>query len=128
VPALWRCCVLQRQRCHQFVDDPWRQQLAALRQWLPAASNDWLLVLDIGTGLNTPIVVGWPMERTAQAIRTARLVRINRNDPKLQVRIGDRGLSIAAGALDVLPHVASLVPGLRAFNELRLSPDGLYGG
>jgi NAD-dependent SIR2 family protein deacetylase len=85
-----------------FVESPWRRQFAALRAWLPAASNERLLVLDIGSGFNTPGVVRWPMERTAAAVPTARLVRVNRNEPEFQVRLGDRALGIAGGALEIL--------------------------
>jgi NAD-dependent SIR2 family protein deacetylase len=92
---------------HWFVEAPWRKQFALLREWLPAASNARLLVLDIGSGFNTPGVVRWPMERTAEAIPTARLVRINRNEPELRVRLGERGLSIGGGALDVLALAAA---------------------
>jgi NAD-dependent SIR2 family protein deacetylase len=85
-----------------FVDAPWRRQFADLREWLPSASNERLLVLDIGSGFNTPGVVRWPMERTAAAIPTSRLIRINRNEPAFQVRLPGRALSIAGGALEVL--------------------------
>jgi NAD-dependent SIR2 family protein deacetylase len=89
-----------------FVEEPWLQHHAALRTWLPSASNERLLVLDIGSGFNTPSVVRWPMERMAQAIPTARFVRINRNDPHIDVDLGPRGVTVAAGALETLSRVA----------------------
>lgn len=91
---------------HWFVETPWRRQFDVLREWLPSASNERLLVLDIGSGFNTPSVVRWPMERTARAIPTARFVRINRNDPELQVDLGVRALTVAGGALEVIQMVA----------------------
>jgi len=89
-----------------FVETPWRRQLEMLREWLPSASNERLLVLDIGSGFNTPGVVRWPMERTARAIPTARFARINRNDPEVHVDLGVRALTVAGGALEVLEAVA----------------------
>jgi NAD-dependent SIR2 family protein deacetylase len=89
-----------------FVETPWRRQFELLREWVPAASNERLLVLDIGSGFNTPSVVRWPMERTARAISTAHFVRINRNDPELHVEMGARALTVAGGALEVLEAVA----------------------
>jgi NAD-dependent SIR2 family protein deacetylase len=91
---------------HWFVETPWRRQFEVLREWLPSASNERLLVVDIGSGFNTPSVVRWPMERTARAIPTARFVRINRNDPELHVDLGARALTVPAGALEVLDAVA----------------------
>jgi hypothetical protein len=90
---------------HWFVEDPWRRQFGELSRWVRSASNDRLLVLDIGSGFNTPGVVRWPMERTAEAIPTARFVRINRNDPELHVDLGPRALTVAGGALEVLEAV-----------------------
>jgi len=58
-------------------------------------------------------VVRWPMERAAEAITTSRFVRINRNDPHLDVNLGERGLTMAAGALEVLDAVAD-APSRRA--------------
>jgi hypothetical protein len=46
------------------------------------------------------------MERTAQAIPTARFIRINRHDPKLHVDLDVRALTVAGGALEVLRTVA----------------------
>lgn len=89
-----------------FVEDPWRHQLDVLRAWLPSASNERLLVLDIGSGFNTPGVVRWPMERAARAIPSARFVRINRHDPQLGVDLGARAVTVAGGALEVLEEVA----------------------
>jgi len=93
-----------------FVEAPWRRQFAKLRDWVAAAPNDRLLVLDIGSGFNTPSVVRWPMERTARSIATARFVRINRHNPELHVDLGSRALSVADGALAVLGRVAQAAP------------------
>ncbi len=90
---------------HWFVEEPWRQRFGELSRWVRSASNDRLLVLDIGSGFNTPSVVRWPMERTAEAIPTARFVRINRHDPELHVDLGSRALTVAGGALEVLEEV-----------------------
>jgi hypothetical protein len=91
-----------------FVEQPWRRQLGTLRSWVGSSSNERLLVLDIGSGFNTPSVVRWPMERTAEAIPTARFARINRHDPALHLDLGPRALSIAAGALEVLEGVGNV--------------------
>jgi NAD-dependent SIR2 family protein deacetylase len=90
-----------------FVEAPWRRQFASLQRWVPSASNERLLVLDIGSGFNTPGVVRWPMERVAAAVPTARFVRINRHEPDMRVDIGVRALTVAAGALEVIEAVAA---------------------
>jgi NAD-dependent SIR2 family protein deacetylase len=76
-----------------FVETPWRRRFKVLQEWLPSAPNDRLVVLDIGSGFNTPGVVRWPMERAAAAIPSARFVRINRHDPGLHVELGERAIT-----------------------------------
>jgi NAD-dependent SIR2 family protein deacetylase len=88
-----------------FVETPWRRQFKVLQEWLPSAPNDRLLVVDIGSGFNTPSVVRWPMERAAAAIPTARFVRINRHDPELHSELGERAITVAGGALETLDAV-----------------------
>lgn len=89
-----------------FVEDPWRRQFEGLRTWLRSGSNENLLVLDIGSGFNTPSVVRWPMERVAAAVPSSRFVRINRHDPEMQVDLGARALTVAGGAREVIETVA----------------------
>lgn len=91
---------------HWFVEEPWRQKFGELRTWLPSASNERLVVLDIGSGFNTPSVVRWPMERAAKAIPTARFIRINLNEPDLHIDLGQRALTVRGGALETLSLVA----------------------
>ena len=76
--------------------------VTALRRWLPAASNERLLVLDIGSGFNTPKSSAgrWNERRTRFPLRGSCVS--NRSEPELQVRRDERGLSIAGGTLDVL--------------------------
>jgi O-acetyl-ADP-ribose deacetylase (regulator of RNase III)/NAD-dependent SIR2 family protein deacetylase len=104
-----------------FVEEPWRHKLDELGRWLRSAPNDQLLVLDIGSGFNTPSVVRWPMERTAKTIATARFVRINRHDPHLDVDLGARALTVAGGAREVLEAVAEATP-VHISNQGRMLP------
>jgi len=93
-----------------FVETPWRRQFKALQEWLASGPNDRLVVLDIGSGFNTPGVVRWPMERAAAAIPSARFVRINRHDPALHVKLGERAITVAAGALEMLDAITRARP------------------
>ena len=94
-----------------FVDAPYRSSLADLRAWLGKAEDQPLLVLDIGSGFNTPTVVRWPMERVAAHHPNARLVRINLEHPEVPPEIGERGLAIAAGAAETIGAVSEAING-----------------
>ncbi len=65
---------------HGFVETPYVPQAERLNGWLTEAARGALLVLDVGSGFNTPSVVRWQTERLARSLPNARLVRINRDD------------------------------------------------
>lgn len=81
-----------------FVNEPYQDQLERMQEWLARAHNARLLLLEIGAGYNTPMVVRWPMERLAKSLPGARLVRINRDEPEPGEAPPDRVLTLAADA------------------------------
>jgi NAD-dependent SIR2 family protein deacetylase len=84
----------------EYIADPYQPTMTALQDWL--ATEGRLLVLDIGTGFNTPGVIRRPAERAALAHPDARLIRINRDHPAVPPTLTGRSLSIAADANEVL--------------------------
>ena len=82
-----------------FVEEPYRPQMERWRAWFGGMRPDErLLLLDVGSGFNTPSVVRWPMERIALRDPLARIVKINLHHADLPRELGGRGLSVAAGA------------------------------
>lgn len=97
-----------------FIDAPYRDSLAELRTWLGQSEDQPLLVLDIGSGFNTPTVVRWPTERVIDQHPDARLVRINLTHPEVPPKIAARSLSVSADAaliIRALSEVAGLATG-----------------
>jgi NAD-dependent SIR2 family protein deacetylase len=84
----------------EFLVDGYLPAGRRLQEWLsttdPASS---LLVLDIGSGHNTPGVIRRPMERVAAAHPRGRLARINPQHPEVPAGLGSRALGIATDAL-----------------------------
>jgi len=95
---------------HWFVEEPYQQQLERWHQWIGEKSNERLLLLEIGSGFNTPGVIRWPMERTATRVGSARLVRINLHDARVPRELGERALSVTSGAREAIEAVASSGP------------------
>jgi hypothetical protein len=81
-----------------FVEVPYRPQAERLNTWLSQVANRRLLLIDIGSGFNTPSVVRWQVERLAHALPNARLVRINRDDAETGDVPAVRALAIATDA------------------------------
>lgn len=93
-----------------FLEGPYRAQRERWRRWFYGIrSGERLVLLDIGSGFNTPSVVRWPMERIALQDPAARIVRINLHHADLPREIGRRGVSVAAGAREALVAIAVAV-------------------
>jgi len=85
-----------------FVEDHLRADFDRLRTWVKEGSAERLLVLDIGSGFNTPSVVRWPMERVADAFPTSRFVRINLHDAEIPDGLANRGMSVQTNAREAI--------------------------
>jgi NAD-dependent SIR2 family protein deacetylase len=90
-----------------FVEEPYQPQLERWQRWIADRVARRLLLLDIGAGFNTPGVIRWPMERMALRLPRARLVRINLHDASVPRSLGERALSVPAGAREVLEALAT---------------------
>jgi NAD-dependent SIR2 family protein deacetylase len=91
-----------------FLEEPYEAQMERWRRWFRGIPpRERLLLLDIGSGFNTPSVVRWPMERIALRDPAARIVRINLHHADLPRELGGRGLSVAAGAREAITAIAS---------------------
>ena len=88
-----------------FVDAPYVPTLQELNKWVCSAGDARTLILDIGSGFNTPSVVRWPMERVSTQLRNARLVRINPDHPEVPSELGERALALGCGAAETLAAV-----------------------
>ena len=88
-----------------FVHKPYEKQAAAYQQWLKHALSKKLLVLDIGSGFNTPVWVRYPAEQITYQNKNANLIRINPEHPQISHEIQDRSISFAHGALEVIERI-----------------------
>ena len=64
-------------------DDHWHQQAARYQQFIEKAYNKRLLLLELGVGFNTPVIIRFPFERMAAQFPQTTLVRFNRDYPLL---------------------------------------------
>ena len=73
-----------------------------LNRWIRDVAGKELLVVDIGSGLSTPMWVRWPCERLTGLIQGAHLVRINLDYPEVPPDLRERSVSFQAKAHEVL--------------------------
>lgn len=78
-----------------FLETPYLPQGERFDRWLAQAGSGRLVVLDVGTGFNTPVVIRWPAEQITARHRDAHLVRVNLRHPEVPWELGERALGLA---------------------------------
>ena len=81
-----------------FVEEPYKQQQKRFSDWIKKQKDQQLIVIEIGSGFNTPVVVRWQMEQIVYHYKSAHLVRVNTQYPQIPEEITDRSLSFQCNA------------------------------
>lgn len=79
-----------------FIEEPYVEPGERFSAWLKQAQRGRLVVLDVGTGFNTPSVIRWPAERIVERHPDAFLVRVNKHHPEVPPALRGRALGIAS--------------------------------
>lgn len=66
-----------------FIDAEHRQALLNLQQWLTAQQGKNILLLELGAGFNTPMVIRYPMESLYQKFPNTSFIRVNLDDAEI---------------------------------------------
>ncbi len=85
-----------------FIEEPQREARARYVDWVNATADGTLLVIEIGSGFNTPGVVRWPMEQITDWHDQAHLLRVNADYPQISVELADRATAIQARGREVI--------------------------
>ncbi len=99
-----------------FVEEPHATGFQHYQAWLKEHAHKRLVVLDIGSGFNTPMWIRWPSEKLVRSHERARLIRINLHHPEVPSDLAERSVSFRAGAdtiIDALLRNAAATPLLR---------------
>jgi NAD-dependent SIR2 family protein deacetylase len=101
-----------------FVEKPYESQQNNFLEWLGRAAKGRLVVIDIGSGFNTPSVIRWPCESIVARHPNAHLIRVNLDFPGTHTPLNDRCTSIAGRGADILEFLATP----RLMPKTRLDP------
>jgi NAD-dependent SIR2 family protein deacetylase len=94
-PSCGRAAMMNVRGGDWFIEQPYQAQAERFRAWLAQTQGGRLLVLDVGTGFNTPSVIRWPCERLANQHPSANMVRVNVGHPELPPELGANAFGIA---------------------------------
>lgn len=85
-----------------FAEKPLEKQQEAFLEWLEQTRTGRLVVIEIGAGFSTPIVIRWPCESIAAHHPNAQLIRINPEHPQTRHPMNGRITCVEARAARVL--------------------------
>lgn len=81
-----------------FVEEPQVAGFERYKAWLRKNVNKRIVVLDVGSGFNTPMWIRWPSEELVKDHPQARLIRINLDHPEVPAEIAQRSACFSVGA------------------------------
>jgi NAD-dependent SIR2 family protein deacetylase len=88
-----------------FIEEPYREQAERFSGWVRGKADRSLLILEFGSGFNTPGVIRWRMEHIVYANAKAHLVRVNLHYPQVPEEIAGRSVALEAGAMQVISAI-----------------------
>lgn len=88
-----------------FVEDPYVGQAERFTEWVQSSQASRLLVIEVGAGFNTPVVVRWPMERIVNNHPKAHLVRVNLDHPQVPQEIAEKSISLKISAMAAITSI-----------------------
>lgn len=88
-----------------FVEDPYEKQRERFASWVRRSEKSHLLVIEIGSGFNTPAVIRWPVEHIVHAHPNAHLVRVNLEWPQVPQEILDKSVRLQCRAMTAVTAV-----------------------
>ncbi len=85
-----------------FVHTPYEEEEKRYRTWVKNHQDQNLILIEIGSGYNTPVWIRWPFERIVHSFPNARLIRINLEYPEVPPEIKHRAISIRGTAMETI--------------------------
>ena len=83
-------------RCDQYFveDDAWNQEAENYGKYLKKMKKGKVLLLELGVGFNTPMIIRFPFEKMVREHKDINLVRLNRDEAVIPESFGSRGIGI----------------------------------
>lgn len=88
-----------------FIHKPYEAQEKRYHDWLHAQHSKNIVLLEIGSGFNTPGWIRFPFERIARSLSNSRLIRINLNNPEIPPDIKSKAISIRTKAFEAITAI-----------------------
>ncbi|MEM8863800.1 MAG: NAD-dependent protein deacetylase of SIR2 family, partial [Chloroflexota bacterium] len=77
-----------------FIETPYELERDKFVAWINQAMNKKLVLLEMGAGYNTPVVIRMPMESITQQVKDASFIRVNWEYAQVPMHLEPRGVSV----------------------------------
>ncbi len=83
-------------RCDQYFveDEQWQEKAAAYGRYLEGCIKQKTLLLELGVGFNTPVIIRFPFEKMMRENKSFRLIRLNMGEAFVPESFGERAVGI----------------------------------
>ena len=88
-----------------FNQAPYKKENEDYEEWLKSMQEKKLVILDLGSGFDTPQAIRWKLEKLAYQMKYAQFIRINSEDAQIHPILEGRSLSIQGKLEDILPQL-----------------------
>lgn len=93
-----------------FIDAEHKDEHKRLMAWLNNVVTKKVLLLDLGSGFNTPTVIRIPLEKLAHALPKAHLVRVNLEHEKIGPELSSKAYSLKQDISEFIQGLARQIP------------------
>ncbi|PNV63240.1 Sir2 silent information regulator family NAD-dependent deacetylase [Clostridium sp. chh4-2] len=83
-------------RCDQYFveDEQWQERAKAYGRYLEGCIKQKTLLLELGVGFNTPVIIRFPFEKMMRENKSFRLIRLNMGEAFVPESFGERAVGI----------------------------------
>ena len=90
-------------RDDRFVEEPYMEKRRDYADFVNRSSGGKIVLLELGVGFNTPIIIRWPFERITAQHPHAMLIRINPEDARVPGEIAAKSIAFQQDISQVMP-------------------------
>lgn len=83
-------------RCDSYFveDEEWNESAERYSKYLAEIADKKAVLLELGVGFNTPVIIRFPFEQTVAKSKNKTLIRLNRGEAVMPKSFGTRGIGI----------------------------------
>lgn len=90
-----------------FIETPYQLERERFVNWLNETDYKRIVLLELGAGYNTPVVIRMPMDELATQIEDSSLIRVNMEYAQVPDALGERGVSVRGDIQEFIEEVAA---------------------